>query len=536
MLGALGLLIGACSDGPGAGSTAGGGGASTSEATSTTARDEVPIVGGTLRLGVGRIASLDPAEASPESVSTAIAVDLLFDGLTELRDGDSSARPALATSWVPRDGGLVWSFELRVDAQFSDGSPLSAGDAERSIERVLRRGVASLPGTRLAAVTGYDAFVAGQSTDLAGVVAVDQRTLEIRLDRPLSIVPELLAAPAFGIVPSTGIDGVVPPFGEAPAVSSGPFRFAERDGDVLSFVRTTGGDAYLDGVELHQHDDLARAYDDFEEDRLDWTLVPPTRVDAAAEAYGVEGFRPFQASLFFAFNLEDPAFADVRFRQAIVQAVDRSAIVNAVYFGIAEPLSTVVPAGVPGHDPSRCAAGCEFDPAASERLLDEAFGEGGAVPEVFVDFDEGADYTAVAGIIEENLEAVGIPVTLRPQAAESFDNFLRQGQGAFVRLGWVGTATSADVYLAPLFHSTSPDNVTRLADPAVDQLLDAAAGATDPDERERLLGEAETAILALAPTLNILQFRVVTVAGAAVRDLDLALDGTFDPLAVWLTS
>lgn len=531
---ALAVLLGtlaACSGGEA------GPGGTTLEGTvgaTTTTVPELPVTGGVLRLGVGRIESLDPAEASPESVSSAIAADLLFDGLTELRDGDTAARPALAATWTPSNEARSWRFELRADARFSDGSTVTAADVERSLERVLRRGVASLPGSRLAAVTGYDAFVRGEAADLPGIVAVDPRTVDITLDRPLSTLPELLAAPAFGIVPPAADVLSVPPFGEAPAVSSGPFRFERRDGDVLEVVRVTGGDAYLDGLELHQHDDLAVAYDDFEEGHLEWTLVPPTRVDAAAEAYGVGGFRPFQASLFFAFNLADPTFADVRFRQAIVQAVDRDAVVNAVYFGIAEPLATIVPAGVPGHDAARCAAGCAHDPDASRALLAQAFPDGN-VPEVFIDFDEGADHSAVAGIVEESLEAVGIPTTLRPQAPEGFGTFIAQGSGAFIRLGWVGTAATPDVYLTPLFHSDSPDNVTGLADPAVDLLLDGAAATTDEAERARLLGEAESAVLALAPTLNLLQFRVLTVAAADVRGLDLALDGTFDPMAVWLS-
>ncbi|MBA2282864.1 MAG: ABC transporter substrate-binding protein [Acidimicrobiia bacterium] len=533
---AAGLLVLAAASCTGGGETSASSTQPTDEApaASTTLRDDLPVVGGTLRLGVGRLESLDPADASPESVSSAIAADLLFDGLTEVRAGDAAARPALAARWDTADRGRTWRFTLRPDARFSDGSALTATDVERSIERVVREGVASLSGSRLEALLGYDDFVAGTTADLAGVRVADASTLEVQLEVPLATLPELLASPTFGVVSGLALDATNPSFAEAPSVTSGPFRFASRDGDVIRLVRTTDGDAYLDGVDLHQHDDLATAYDTFAAGGLDWSLVPPSRVDAAAEDHGVDGFVPFQAELFFGFNLAQPEFADVRFRQAIMAAVDREAVVNAVYFGIARPLSVLIPEGVPGHDARRCGDGCAYDPPRAEQLLESAFPTG-TVPTVYIDYDDGVDEAAVAGIIEENLEAVGIPATLRPHPAGAFGAFLTQGQGALVRLGWVAVAPTGDAYLAPLFASGSPDNVTGLADPSVDELLAAATAAVAPRERERLLGEAESAILALAPVVPLAQFQILSVAGDAVHDLDLAINGTFDPDAVWLS-
>lgn len=506
-------LLSSCSGG---GDDAGGA-STTADPSSSSAGDE-PVAGGTLRLGIARLASLDPADASPESPSASIAADLLFDGLTAVPPGGADAEPALASSWQSPDGGVTWRFTLGPEARFGDGTPVTAADVEASIERVKGRGVASLAAARLDIVVD--------------VRAVDVANVEVVLARPMAALPELLAAPAYGVVPAAVAAAGADPVAMA-SVGSGSFRLAETAGDVLRLVRAQGADALLDGVELHQHDDLGAAYDAFEDGDLDWTLVAPDDAEAAAEAYGSEGFVPFQAELFFGFNLADPTFADARFRRAIVSAVDREAVVAAVYFWFADALDAVVPAGVPGHDAARCGPGCAFDQDAARRLLAEAFPDGN-VPTVVIDHAEGADEAAVAAAVQGSLDAVGIPATLRPHPAAEFGAFAVSGGQALVRLGWIGTFPAPEAYLDPLFRTGAADNVTGFSDPAVDAVLDQASRTVDRAERHRLLAEAESLVLAAAPIVPIAQFKLLSVSSDSVQSLNLGVGGTFAADTVWL--
>lgn len=506
-------LVAACS-----GDDDGGAGRSTTAGAPSTAASGEPVVGGTLRLGVARFASLDPADASPESPSASIAADLLFDGLTAMPAGASAAEPALAASWTTPDGGVTWRFALRPDARFADDAPVRAADVEVSLERVKARGPASLAAARLDVV--------------ADVRVVDDATVEVVLARPMATLPELLAAPAYGVLPAAAAAAGDPV--AAAGSGSGPFRLAAgARSDVVELVRNPAGAAYLDGVELHQYDDLSDAYDDFEAGELDWTLVPPGRAEAAAEDHGADGFVPFQAELFFGFNLADPTFADARFRRAIVTAVDREAVVRAVYFGFADALDVVVPAGVPGHDPARCGAGCAYDPDQARALVGEVFPDGN-VPTVVIDHEASADEAALARAVQQELQAAGIPSELRPHPAPEFGGFAVSGGQAMVRLGWIGGYRAADAYLDPLFRTGAADNVTGFSDPAVDLLLDGAARALDPAERARLLGEAEGLVLAAAPIVPIAQFKLLSVASESVQGLELSVAGTFDAATVWL--
>ena len=480
--------------------------ASSSSPTSTV-EGETPIVGGTLRLGIARLPSLDPADTSPASPSSTIAADLLYDTL-----------PALSEDPQTPDGGVTWRFTLRADALFADGRTVTSTDVEASLERVAARAT--------------DSIAAAPLEVLADVVVVDPRVVDVVLDRPMASLPEVLAAPQFGIVSADVVS-----LGSNPASNgTGPFRLAAVEGDVVRLVRAREGSALLDGVELHQHDDLNAAVDSFAAGALDWTLVPPERAEEVAESHGAAGFVPFQAELFLGFNLADPTFADVRFRRAIVAAVDRETVVRAVYFGFASALDSVVPVRVPGHDPeARCGQGCAHSLLTAARLLGEAFPPGGPpVPEIILDHEDSPEETALARAVEQQLEAAGIPVALRPHTGDEFPVFAASGQQALTRLGWVGAWPGPDAYLEPLFRTGARDNVFGYSDPAVDQLLDAAARALDPAERLRLLGEVESLVLAAAVIVPIAQFHLLSAASPAVRDLVPAVDGTFDGAAVWL--
>ena len=500
---------------------------------SASTKSAAPVKGGILRLGIERPKTLDPAAISPGSQSELMVADLLFDGLTSLDDKATTAAPAIASKWASSDL-KSWQFTLRPDARFSNGRTVTATDVKYSLERVAKKGETSLAALRIDHVNGFSAYTTGAAPELTGVRAIDAHTVAIDLDTPMAILPELLSAPEYGIVPKEAVEAANPPFGSAP-VGSGPFSFAGQTGDVVKLVRAAQGSAYLDGVELHEYDtaDVGKAYDDFGSGKLDWSLVPNDRAEDAAQRYGADNFRPFDIQLFYAFNLLDPTFADVRFRQAIVKSIDRGAIVKAVYAGIADPLIGVVPAGVAGHVEDACGDPCAFDTAGAKALLAQAFPDG-KVPAINLDFFTGTREAAVAGTIVSDLAAVGIQANPRPKSPEQYDPFVVTGQQQLFRYTAIGVYPSPDAYLAPLFLSGSRDNVTGFSNPEVDQLLNRARATADVGARQALYEQAEKAIMQQAAIVPIAQFRTKAVVAPRVHDLVLSVNGTFRGDEVWI--
>jgi ABC-type transport system substrate-binding protein len=501
---------------------------------SASAHADKPVPGGTLRVGIDRPKTLDPALISPGSQTELLVADLLFDGLTHMNDKAVTASPAIATAWAPTPDLKSWQFTLRPDARFSNGRIIGAADVKYSLERVAKQGETSLAALRIDAITGFTPFATGATPDLPGLRVVDDHTLGIDLDVPLSVLPELLSAPEFGIVPREAVEAASPVFATAP-VGSGPFSYVGAQGDVVKLVRATQGSAYLDAIELHEYDtaNVGKAYDDFIADRLDWSVVPNDRAEDAAQRFGADDFRPFDAEQFLAFNLLDPTFTDVRFRQAIVKSIDRAALVKAVYPGLADPLGAVIPAGVAGHVDDPCGDPCKFDPAAARILLAQAFPDG-KIPPINFDYFTGTGEAAVAGTIIANLAAVGISVTPRPKSPEEYDLFAVSGQQQLFRFGAIGLYASPDAYLTPLFLTGSRDNASGFTSPVVDQLLQAARATADPAARQVLYQQAEQQIMALAPIVPIAQFRTKAVVAKRVQDLTVTVNGTFAGDKVWL--
>ena len=134
--------------------------------------------------------TLDPALAT-DSVSINL-VENLFVGLTNFNLVTSEVEPELATSWDVSPDGTVYTFHLRDDVKWSDGSPVTAHDAAYGIIRTLDPDTASTYAYILTAVIkNAAAFNSGDITDreLVGVKAIDDYTLQVTLGHAAGYFP-----------------------------------------------------------------------------------------------------------------------------------------------------------------------------------------------------------------------------------------------------------------------------------------------------------------------------------------------------------
>jgi len=485
-------------------------------------------VGRQLRVGITAPSSLDPAQA--RSFEELLVADQLFGTLTSFDPAEGAAVPGLAERWDVSDDQRVWDFYLDTEARFSDDRPVTADDVKWSLERVAKRGSGSAGSELLELVSGYPAFGREGSVDqLAGLEAVADDHLRISLDQPLSVLPIVLSSPVLGVLGRVEGEPDL-----AALISSGPFELAERDDERLR-LRPSGRDLKLDGIEFRIYDDLGSAYQAFVDGDLDWARVPPERVEDAAVRFGDEGFVPYAGELLFAFNLKNPKFSDSRVREALLRAIDRGALVRAVYGSTVDPLDSLTVPGVPGFQKDACGSVCAYDPKRAEALLKEARPNQPPL-EVAIDFDQDPTQEAVARAIQSNLEGVGVKVELRPKPLGEYQNFVLTGQQEIFRLGWIAAYPSADAFLFPLFNTESPSNLTGYSVPAVDaQLRDARAAGT-VERRLELYRAAERAVLSSVPVIPIAQLKVHTVVSKRVIGLETNVMGSFDATVVSIRS
>jgi oligopeptide transport system substrate-binding protein len=515
------LVLGAC--------TAGGG----------SAKDNgKPHSGGVFRIGMERPHSLDPAQAhTPEEI---LLADQLFDSLTTYDPVTLAVRPAVAASWTTTPDQQHWDFTISPSARFSSGRPITGTDVKYSLERISRRGSTATTSFLLEPITGFAAFndPKGTATDIAGIKVTAPNVVHFDLDEPLSTFPALVGNPTFAMVPSEAVDAKPPaPDFDRDPVTSGPFRIKSRDDNVVRMVPAAGVSAHVSEVDVHFYGDEPAAYAAFNRKAVDWSPVPPDRVDEAAEKYGRGGFAPYATVGFYGFNLKSPKFADVRFREAILAAIDRSAIVRGIYNSTVRETSSLVPEGVPGSQTDPCGALCNHDPDKARALLHDAFPTS-PPPSIFIDYDQDTTQESIAKAMQANLKDVGITADLRPHPYTDYLNFALGGTQELFRLGWGGLTAypTADAFLTPLFLTGSHENVTQFSNPQVDTLL--RAGRLEPDDAKRTTSDqqAEQQILQQVPVIPIFEIETHSVFATRVKGLVLTVLGSFDATKLWLTS
>ena len=141
---------------------------------------------------VSYVLEAEPSRLDP-AMTTALAESntelQIFEGLTRLVD--DVPQPALAKSWDISDDGRTYIFHLRDGIEWSDGTPITAGDIEYSWKRVVNPDVASENAYMLFCIDkAEDYFKKKASADEVGVKALDDKTLEVRLKEPTSYFPE----------------------------------------------------------------------------------------------------------------------------------------------------------------------------------------------------------------------------------------------------------------------------------------------------------------------------------------------------------
>jgi len=505
-----------------------------------------PRTGGVLRIPAAGLGSLDPLEASTPLRQTLTAA--LFGTLTVWDPATLLPRPALAAGWQADAAQREWDFVLRPDARLGTGRALLASDVVFALSRATGAGVDVGPASALRVVRGYGAWHAGKATSLTGVSSAEPRVVHLSLESGMGELPSLLANPALGIVPPEAVGlpagTETPPPGSrvtATPPGTGEFRIAgQRQGEVVSLERVPWSKAYVDRVEAVSYPDEVDAYDAFRRGGFDLAIVPPERLDDATRYHGATR-HPLLAELFYGINARDPALADVRLRQAIVQAVDRRAIARGVYRGTALALGSYLVGGLSGlgrtgRSPrSGCVRDCGGDRAGARRLVRQVFGRA-LVPKLTLDYDDDPSQAAVARQLAANLRAVGISTEGRAQPLADFQSLVISGGGQLRRMGWVAAYPSAGAFLEPLFYSASPDNLTGLSSSEVDSLVGAAA--REPDARRRTADwrRVELAVAAQAVAVPLVQFEEIVVRARRVGGLSINPVGTWSLEQVWLGS
>ena len=510
--------------------------------------------GGTLRVVTGEVDSLDPQRSYLPGVWNLMRLytRTLVSYSSEPGRTDELV-PDLATDLgTTPDGGTTWTFTLREGIRFETGQPITSRDVKYGIERSFASDVVVGGPTRVVELLDDPANpYAGPYQDetpgrlgLASVETPDDRTITFRLRAPQPDFPYVMALPSSSPVPvdnDTGADYCTDP------VSAGPYAIATRD-DVTGIVleRNPQWDPASDEVRTALPDrvvvrtgltgverDQALLAGSADVDISGTGIQAPTTARLGEDTDGdvalVDRIDEVTANVvrLLALPTDVAPFDDPACRAAVAAVVDRAAVQEALG-GPAEAVRTsqLWPKGIGGgpEDPDPAA-----DPTAAEASLAEC-----GQPEGFstvLAVPDAPNSVAVADEVAAQLAGIGIRAEVRPLDAPSFyatevgnpDRVRENGIG-IVLATWTADFPTPGAFLVPLVDGRSVSSVgntnfARLADPAIDGLVDAArAAAGDPEAARAAWREVATAATATGAYVPLAESRAQLLAGQRLRN------------------
>ena len=454
------------------------------------------------RIAMSDPQTLDPARAGDAGSAAVIAQ--LFEGLTAI-DGSLTPRPALAASWTFADGNRTVDFTLRDGLAFSDGTPITAADVERSWLRVLDPASPSPLAALLYDVVGARAYATGASTDPASVgFRADGQLFEVRLTRPAGDFPAIAASPSLAVVPP-GVGRDPNALDAGPGfVASGGYVLAARTPTELQLTANShywGGPPAISQVTLVTDLGGQSPVDLFDAGTLDWTPVSPD--DASWITYDRTLGPQLRSSAdlavtYYGFDTRRAPFDDPLVRRAFAEAVDWRRVVQLADGADALPATGIVPPGIPGRSQGDYLPA--FDPAAAKRLLAEAgYPDPAAFPVVTL-VDTGTGYDA--GIIDQLKVNLGVTVRYETLDFADFFNLLGTPAGPqFWALGWVADYPSPYDFLGILLGGGQPNNYGGWTSAPFDAAIGRAVASEDPATIRSAYDDAEAIVRDDAPVV-----------------------------------
>ncbi|MGH2365725.1 MAG: peptide ABC transporter substrate-binding protein [Chloroflexota bacterium] len=509
-----------------------------------------PVVsphGDTLVFNIGsEPASIDPAR---DRDTTEDFVDVQLNATLVVPDVNLNMKPGLAASWDLSPDGLTYTFHLRPNLTWSDGSPLTASDFVYSFKRLFHPPAASPYTQFISGIVGARAYATSTSTDPAalaalravvGVTAPDDSTLVIRLAQPeaffLSTLANALTAPVNQAnVEKYGAQAFEP----SHEVGSGPFilkSWAHNSRmELVPNVYYYGGPPGID-LELAMIGETSATLAAYRANSIDTDgAVALTAADLAtvrADAQLRNDLFSYTelGTYFLQYDVAQPPFDSALVRQALGYAIDRRALVRTALAGEGDPAASLVPPGMPGHLPG---PGQMYDPNKAKALLALAGYPGGqGLPtNLAASYNNLPTWTKVMQFVRTELQAVGLTIQLNPIDSASYFSAMRQHPSPLFRSGWLSDYPDPNDWYG-LFVTGASQNVGQWSNARYDELVRQAAQELNQAKRMQLYNQAAAILMTDPPAswwYHPRRYRLVKpwVRGIVTTGMDGGLPGKY---------
>lgn len=457
----------------------------------------------------------------------------LFEGLISKDSATLEPTPGVAESWIISDDQRVYTFNLRPNARWSNGDPVTAQDFVFSWRRALTPSVPNEYAYMMFYIEGAEDYYNGKIPDFAqvGVKALTPQTLQVTLKNPAHFFLQLLDHHSYYPVHEATLmkfGGIDDPTSKwilpANFVGNGPFVL--KTWEINKVIELVKSDTYWDkdavrlkAVNFLPIEDQQAEERAFRSGQIHLTNTPQMDIEKI-QTYrekDPDSLRivPIYASYYYEFNVNKKPFDDAQVRRAFALAIDRRMIVDKVTKGGEIPAYNFVAPDPVGYEPKNY---WQEDVEEARRLLAEAgYPEGRGFPVYAILYNTHDNHHKVALAIQQMLKKnLNVDVQLENREWKVYIAAKKNLEHDIARAGWV-----AD-YLDPsnffdILRSYAGNNNTGWNNAEYDRLMEEIAATSDTAKRYELFEQANRLLAEEMPVLPIYYYSDINLVSTSVQ-------------------
>lgn len=458
---------------------------------------------------------LDPAKST--GITESVIQYNVFEGLVRL-DARNNPVPAVAESWTVSKDGLTYTFKIRKNAKWSDGSAVTANDFEYAWKRLLNPTTASEYAYQAYYLKNGEAYNTGKITDAnqVGVKAKDAHTLVATLQSPTSYFLPLLAHTSLLPVKKSIAEGNAKWANDPKTfIGNGPFKMTKWEHNAAIDLVPNPNYWNKKAVKLSKIavtlvDNPTTELTMFETNQIDFGDNPPTTEMARLKKEGKVKIGAYIGTYYYSFNVKDPVLKNANVRKALTLAIDRQKIVDFITQGGQEPAMAFVPGGmsdIKKTDDFREVGGSYFKDAnfktAKELLAKAGYPDGKGFPTLSILYNTSENHKKLAEAVQEMWKKnLGINVTLRNEEWGVYLTSKDTLNYQVARAGWIGDYPDAMTFM-DMFVTDGGNNDTGWSNKKYDELIAKAKSSSDPKVRIKAMHDAEKILMNAYPIAPI---------------------------------
>jgi len=478
------------------------------------------------------VKTIDPIGSPSVDAASERVRTLMFNSLVK-KDEKFDYVPELASNIQRSADGLSFTFTLRDGVTFHDGRQFTSADAKYTLDTVLASTFAK-------AASFFEGAGPTRKAYVKSIEAPDPHTLVIRLNNPWTgLLPNLVP---IAIIPSGSYESQ-----KSHPLGTGPFKFKSYDSS-QQVVEMEANTNYWDGsiaipvLRARVISDANAMQAELRAGRVDIAPLPTSLSPDAIKGLSsdpnlnVMQFPGSNLNL-LTFNTSSPPLNNVKVRQAIAYSIDRESMIRDLVLGQGQIAHSILPEASWAYTPGQI---YHYDPAMAKKLLDDAGfrdpdGDGPqtrwANPLLFRISGSSAAARQYAGVIQNYLKNVGIPVSIETSEFTTMLDQLRYGQFQMTYGQWVG-GNQDPIFYRDLFATSEIPTQTRAArnrsrysNPELDQVLAEAANTYDHEKAAPLYAKAQEIISRDVPVFPLWYQANIVIAKKTVGNIHVNASG-----------